>query len=114
MSDVIFYERRSCSTCTRAREALRQQGVRFEARDIFKQPLSHDEIRALTRLAPAPELFSWRSPTARKMGIQPGSLDDDGLIAAMAAEPRLIRRPLTVAGGNIIIGADLARLASLA
>lgn len=56
------------------------------------------------------ELFSWKSPTARQQGITPGAHTDDDLLALLAAEPRLIRRPLIVQGARIIIGADLKQI----
>jgi len=40
-------------------------------------------------------------------------VDPERLIALMAGEPRLIRRPLVVAGGRIAIGADPAALERL-
>ena len=72
--------------------------------------MSEAEIAGLAARVPAAELFSWKSPTARARGLRPGSLGDVELIRLMAAEPRLIRRPLTVAGSDVIIGADLKRL----
>jgi len=88
--------------------------VALNVRDLFKRPLSEDELRALATLAPVSELFSWKSPTARQRGITPGSRSDVELIALMAAEPRLIRRPLIVADGRLTIGAHLSELMKLA
>lgn len=58
-------------------------------------------------------LFSWKSPTARQMGLTPGSRSDGELLALMADEPRLIRRPLVLAGDRLIIGADLKALSTV-
>lgn len=82
-------------------------------RDLFKQPLSLDELRALAARIPVDELFSWKSPTARKRGLKPGAHSDDELLRLMAEEPRLIRRPITDTGGALMIGADLVRLGQL-
>ncbi len=93
---------------------LAHHGIAFEARDIFRTPLTPAEIRALVRRRSVGELFSWRSPTARSRGLQPGALDDDALVALMAAEPRLVRRPLVLAGDRLVIGADAKAIADLA
>ena len=85
----------------------------FQARDIFKQPLSIEELRGLAARASVDEVFSWKSPTARQMGLTPGSRTDDELLELMAREPRLIRRPLVLAGERLVIGADLKALAEL-
>ena len=52
------------------------------------------------------DIFSWKSPSFRKMGIDRDSLDDDRMIALMLEEPRLIRRPVTAIGDTLIVGAD--------
>jgi arsenate reductase len=93
---------------------LAHHGIAFAARDIFRQPLTADEIRALARHASVEALVAWRSPTARARGLLPGALSDDELVALMAAEPRLIRRPLVLAGDRLAIGADAAAIAALA
>jgi arsenate reductase-like glutaredoxin family protein len=70
-------------------------------------------LRALAARASVQQLFSWKSPTARQLGITPGSRDDEELFTLMAGEPRLIRRPLVTTNDRVIIGADLKALAEL-
>ena len=42
------------------------------------------------------ELFSWRSPSAKKYRDQRDQLSDSALIDLMLDEPRLIRRPISI------------------
>lgn len=77
-------------------------------RDLFKQPLSRDELRALLKGRPAATIFARRSPTARKLGLDPARLSDEELIDLMAQHPTLIRRPLLVRGDELIVGFDRA------
>ena len=100
-------------SCRQAREVLAQANVPVETRDIFKQPLSAAELRRLAGDRPIAEIFSWKSPTARQQGLQPGILSDDELIQRMIEEPRLIRRPIVQADDRVIIGLDRAALAGL-
>ncbi len=90
-----------------------QAGLEVEERDFFQEPFSEAELRALIGegdRSPA-DVFSWKSPSFRKMGIDRDSLDDDRMIALMLEEPRLIRRPITAIGGALIVGADPKALA---
>jgi arsenate reductase-like glutaredoxin family protein len=87
-----------------------QRGVPLEVRDLFKRPLARDELLALASRTSVSELFSWKSRTARQLGLTPGSKSDDELVELMAGEPRLIRRPITVTEDRILIGADLKAL----
>jgi arsenate reductase-like glutaredoxin family protein len=85
---------------------LSQRGVEFEERDFFKYPLSEGELRGLAKLKPLSELFSWRSPSFKAMGLEERSLSPDDLIRLMAQEPRLIRRPLVKVDDQLIVGSD--------
>ena len=88
-----------------------QAGVEIEERDFFQDPFSEAELRALLGDRCPADIFSWKSPSFRKLGIDRGSLDDDRMISQMLEEPRLIRRPLTAIGDTLIIGADSKALA---
>ena len=58
------------------------------------------------------EVFAWRSPSFKAMGLDPNSLSDDDLIGLMLKEPRLIRRPITRIGTELIVGGDTKGLES--
>ncbi len=92
---------------------LAHAGIAFEARDIFKQPLSEGELRRLLGHTTIDDLFSWRSPTARARGLHPGGLTEDEAVRLMATEPRLVRRPLILVANRLIIGANRDAIDSL-
>ncbi len=81
-------------------------GVDLAERDIFAEPLSEEELTALAALRPLRELFSFRSPSFRKLGRDPDSLSEAEMVSMVMGDPRLLRRPLVVAGGRIIVGND--------
>lgn len=83
---------------------LSQNGVEFEERDFFKEPLSEAEIEELLTLAPPSEVFSWRSPSFRKLKLDKDSLEPQDLVRLMAQEPRLIRRPMFRIGDRLVVG----------
>jgi len=64
-------------------------------------------------LVPAEELFSWKSRSAREYRGLHGRAGEGELLGLMAGEPRLIRRPITVRGGRVVVGFDREALESL-
>lgn len=100
-----LYHWASCSTCRDAREALAAAGHRPELRDFFAEPLSSSELADLAALAGGPgNLFSFQSPSFRKLGRSRDSFAGEELLELMAAEPRFIRRPVLVDGKRASIG----------
>ena len=80
-------------------------------RDFFKDGFTEAELRALLGDTPPADVFSWRSPSARKLGLDRDATPDE-LIRLMADEPRLVRRPLIRADGRLIVGTDKRAMAA--
>lgn len=83
-----------------------QRGVAFTERELFREPLSREELEALlaaTGHAPK-DIVAWRSPRARSRSLSPAALDDDAALDLMAEEPYLIRRPLVRRGSRLVVG----------
>ena len=83
---------------------LSQKGVDIEDRDFFKDPFSEAEIRGLAKWRALSDIFSWRSPSFKALGLDAGSLGDDELVRLMLEQPRLIRRPMVKVGDELVIG----------
>lgn len=85
---------------------LSQSGLPFEERELFREPLSREELVSLARATgrSPKELVAWRSPRARSRALDPDALDDDAALDLMAEEPYLIRRPLVRRGGRLVVG----------
>jgi arsenate reductase-like glutaredoxin family protein len=91
--------------------SLAQNGIEMEERDFFKERFTEKELRALLGDTSASEIFSWRSPSFRKTGLERENLSEDDLIRMMIEEPRLIRRPLLLVNGKLVVGTDKAAMA---
>jgi len=89
---------------------LSQKGVPHRERELFKEPLSADELRALLRGRPVSDIFATRSPTYKKLGLADQDLDDEAKLRLMVENPTLIRRPLIAVGDELVIGLDARRL----
>lgn len=75
-------------------------------RDFFKEPFTREEIKALLQGKVASEMFSFKSPSFKALGLDQAKLKDNDLINLMLKEPRLIRRPVVKIGKNVYFGAD--------
>ncbi len=73
---------------------------------MFKHPLTRVELKGLFGDRPARDFFSFKSPSFRKLSLDPDALKDAQMLSMMAEEPRLIRRPLVVVGDRVIVGND--------
>jgi len=80
--------------------------VEINERDFFKKPFSRDEIENLLQGRPLSEMFSFRSPRFKSLGVDREKLTDKNMLDLMLKEPRLIRRPIVRIGKNIYFGAD--------
>ena len=83
-----------------------QSGLELEERDYFKEPLSESELQQLASLASMSDLFAWRSPSFKKMGLAGQDLSDEQLLKMVLEEPRLLRRPVTRIGDKLVIGSN--------
>lgn len=99
--------------CQRVRAALSQQVPGFAERDFFKERFSVEELRALAGSRPIAELFSYRSTSIAKFRLEPAEMTEEQMLEWMAKEPRLIRRPLLVVNGELVIQPKAKRLEEL-
>jgi len=90
------------------RAALSRRKVAHTPRDLFKEPLTAAEIRALAVRAPdgLRGLLSTRSPQYKALGLDRKKVSDAELISLMVKEPRLLRRPILDLGNRLLIGFD--------
>ena len=92
------------------RELLVQNGLSVSERDYFKEPFTEDELRQLIAEVGEPgvsAMFASRSPSLKKMGLNPAELSDERKVSLMLEEPRLVRRPIVRLGDRLIIGASV-------
>ncbi len=83
---------------------LHEKGLETEDRDFFQDKFTESEIRQLIEGRKPADLFSWNSPSFKALGRPADSLSEDELVQLMLEEPRLIRRPLVVVNGQMVIG----------
>jgi arsenate reductase-like glutaredoxin family protein len=84
--------------------------VNLDERDYAKQPLGAAELRALFVGRDPRDFLNPKSPAFKAMGLKDRKLTAAEALALMAQEPNLIKRPLIVAGDEIVAGFDRERL----
>jgi len=92
---------------------LSQKGVDLDERDFFQDSFTEDELRTLIGDRSVSGYFSYNSPSFRKMGLDRDELSDDQLLKMMIQEPRLVRRPLIQAEGELLVGTDKKAMAEV-
>ena len=108
-----LYHNPRCSKSRGAYELLRERGIEPIVVPYLEQPPSIDELRELLRLLdlPARELLRTGEPEYAELGL--ARADDETLLAAMHAHPRLIERPVFVHRGRAVIGRPPERVLEL-
>jgi len=87
--------------------------VEINERDFFKNPFNQSEIEELIQGKPASEMFNFRSPSFKQLGLERDKLNDKELIDLMLKEPRLVRRPVVRINDKVYFSADRSVLEGL-
>lgn len=87
--------------------------VALDERDYARSPLSVGELKSLFAGRDPREFLNPKSPAFKAMGLAGKKLTADDTLSLMAKEPNLIKRPLTIARGEIVAGFDRDRLRKL-
>ena len=101
-----LYHNPRCSKSREALQLLQQRGVEPEVVRYLEQPLDAAQLAALHRKLGGGVRAMLRSGEAEyaELGLDDPSLGDEQLLAAIAAHPRLLQRPILEVGGRAVIG----------
>ena len=91
-----------------------EEGAELELRDLNTERLTEAELDALIGAQDYRKFLNTRNEMyrERKMGENPPSRAE--AIRLMSREPNLIRRPVVIAGGRIVLGYDEEALRGIA
>lgn len=115
MTGYVLYHNPRCSKSRGALDLLQEKGIAPEIVRYLDEPLDAQALRALVRkLGIRPrELLRTGEEEYRSLGLANDAMDDDAIIEAMAAHPRLIQRPILVRGERAVIGRPPERVLEL-
>ena len=103
-----FLEKRSCTTCRKAKALLIKEKVEFTTRDLDKESLRVGELDKLIGKRDYKEFLNTRNELFRRRKMKEHPPGREEAIRLMAKEPNLIRRPLLINGAQIVVGLDEA------
>lgn len=103
---VKFLEKPTCATCIKARRFMEKRGFHLNYRDIIKDRLSATEIAKLIGTRDYEDFLRPDSQTYREKNMGENLPSRREAIRLMAKDPELIRRPVVVAGGRVVVGYD--------
>ena len=103
---IRIYHNNRCSKSRATLTLLQQHGGDVEVINYLDMPPTATELVGLLKQLgmTARQLLRTSEAEYAELGLDSASLDDDTLIAAMVAHPRLIERPIVVANGKAVIG----------
>jgi arsenate reductase len=105
-SKITLWHNPHCSKSRRALQLLRERGADLDVVAYLDAPPSVEELdRVLRALRLEPRaLIRTQEAAYRDLGLADAALGRDALIAAMAAHPILIERPIAIRGDRAVIG----------
>ena len=105
MAEVTIYHNPRCSKSREALRLLRAHGVEPRIVEYLKEPPSTAELTALLdKLGMPPrDLMRRNEAPYKNLDLDDTSLGRDALLAAMAAHPVLIERPVVVKGDKAVL-----------
>jgi arsenate reductase (glutaredoxin) len=110
VSKPTVYQYPKCSTCRKALAYLDAQGVSYDAVDIVAQPPSRKQLAAALAQSglPVKRFFNTSGQSYRdgKFGERLPQMSEAQALAALATDGKLIKRPLIVGDGFILVGFD--------
>lgn len=111
MSTLYWYP--NCSTCRKARKWLDEHGVSYELVDLVADPPGVAVLQQVLDRSgePSKKLFNTSGQSYRNGGFKDRlpEMDDAARLEALAADGKLVKRPLFVTDERAIIGFSDAR-----
>ncbi len=112
---VTLYHNPRCSKSREALKLLQERGVEPGIVLYLEQPPNAAQLRDLLKRLQidARSLLRRGEEEYRELGLADESLSEQVLIEAMVKHPRLIERPIAVAGARAVIGRPPERVLEL-
>lgn len=108
-----FFHKPNCTTCRKAKAFMQRKGFQLYFRDLAKDRLSSAELEKLIGPRDYTEFLNPRNELFRRKHMSEKPPSRKEAIRLMAKEPNLIRRPVIVAGGRVVLGFDKNGIARL-
>ncbi len=105
-----FLQKPTCTTCREARAYMEKRGFDLHFRNLDKERLSAGELEQLIGDRDHRDFLNTRNGLYRRKNMKENPPARADAIRMMVDEPNLIRRPVIVAGGRIVLGFDQEKI----
>ena len=112
---IVIYHNPRCSKSRQTLALIRDRGVEPEVVEYLKTPLDGEALRDLLRALgmTARDLVRSGEAPYRELGLGDPDTPEEDLVAAIAAHPVLMQRPIVRRGGRAVVGRPPERVAEL-
>ena len=115
MSQVQIWHNPRCSKSRNALALLEEKGIETEVVKYLDTPHSTEEIKTLLKMLDfscARDLMRTKEEIYKELNLKEEH-DEEKLIEAMIAHPRLIERPIVIKDGKAAIGRPIENIIEL-
>lgn len=103
---IEFYHYSKCGTCRKAKKFLDGRNIRYREIDITLDPPPKTILKKALRANGIKKLFNTSGIVYKEMKIKDkiGAMTEAQALELLAANGKLIKRPIAVAGDYIMVG----------
>ena len=105
---MIFICYPKCSTCRKAEKYLQEHNIEYTKRDIKTDNPTADELRAWQKNSglPLKKFFNTSGLQYKALGLKDKlpQLNEEEQLQLLAADGMLVKRPLLLTDGNVLVG----------
>lgn len=100
-----IYGLKNCDTCRKALKWLEAEGIAFTFLDVRKDSIEASDIESWAEAVGVDSLLNKRGTTWRGLSDADKAMGEGkGAVKLMAAHPALIKRPVFVQNGTVMVG----------
>lgn len=106
MTEIKIYHNPRCSKSRQTLQLLQDNNITPEIILYLESPPTKNDLKNLLKKLgiSARELLRTSEQAYKEAGLSDASLTGNQLLEAMIKEPKLIQRPIVVAGDNAVLG----------
>ncbi|AFT82094.1 Spx/MgsR family RNA polymerase-binding regulatory protein [Leuconostoc carnosum] len=103
---VTLFLSPSCTSCRKARQWLESHNIAYVERNVKKDKLSADEVKAILRLTEdgTEEIISKRSKAFSQLNLDFNTVSTNEFIDLVVQHPSLLKRPIMMDDSRIQVG----------
>jgi Spx/MgsR family transcriptional regulator len=101
-----MYLKPTCTSCRKAKKLLLDIGAQLDEHDLGKERLTAEQLDALIGTRNYIDFLNTRNELYRQRKMKANPPARDEALKLMAQEPNLIKRPVVIRGGQMVLGYD--------